>query len=155
MSYIPAIIQSLGTVLGIVGAAYLATSGYRSQKDADRRAELEKQKADTYVRYLNTFWEANRWAVVAEVSPPEYDRNKHEEATERYRAAFNDMFLTASKDVLTKAYEFYTLQSPPSGLLTDEGIARKKVYAKVLLEMRKDAFLPTDLNPEQIAQLLP
>jgi hypothetical protein len=52
MSYVPALIRSIGAILAIVGAAYLATRSYRAQKDANRDAELENQKAESYVRFL-------------------------------------------------------------------------------------------------------
>ncbi len=149
MSYVPALIQSIGAILAIVGAAYLATRGYRAQKNADREAELEKQKAESYVRFLNSYWDMNRWDVAQRTNSPKYDQDEHHEAQQEYLRAFNDMFLTASKDVLSKTYEFHTQPTTTSGQRNADILARKKAYAEVLLEMRKDAFLPTDLDADQ------
>ena len=78
MDLVSAFIQGLAIVIGVVAAAYLATRGYRSQKKADSEAELEKQKAESYVSFLNAFGEANRL-----IQKEAFDRVAHEAAKER------------------------------------------------------------------------
>jgi actin-related protein len=152
VEWISALIQGLATVLGILAAAYLATRGYRGQKKADREAELEKQKAESYVRFLNAFGDANRL-----IQKQQYDREAHEDAKEEYLRAFTEMFLLASPDVLEKANEFHRLVARPEG---EDGTPSetKRSYAEVLRRMRKDAFQTTeetDLTAENIGRWLP
>jgi hypothetical protein len=84
----PALIQSIGAILAVVGAAYLATRSYRAQKDANRDAELENQKAESYVRFLNSYWDMTRWDVAKSESSTKYDQDEHSGGTTRVLEGF-------------------------------------------------------------------
>jgi hypothetical protein len=152
--YILALIPSGAAFLGIVAAAWLATMGYRSQKNADREAERVQSKAETYRRFLKSYHEYIEFDVYKTRGDPKFDEAKYEKAEDEYLAAFSDMCFTAPSKVLEKVYEFHSVAFVPSGAI-EQVEKRKRAYAAMLVEMRSDAFLTTDLNAGQMAELLP
>jgi hypothetical protein len=144
------LIPVLGTfVVAIVTAAF-GLRNYRQQREIDRKVELRNRRAKEYERYLTAYADVRRWDGV--------DDDKHEAANLKYYRAYHNLFQVASDPVLKAATEFHNSVAwggEPHEAGEEYGKRFKKLYGRMILAMRKDAFEATEIPEAVIVERLP
>jgi hypothetical protein len=138
------VVPAAGTVVAAVILAVAGIVGYRQQKEADRKHELIQHRQDEYQAYLLAFQQASRWKGV--------DPWKHAEAEALYHDTHNNMLLTASDEVINAAnaaHNYYTESDQV------DWRKYKKLYAEMIIAMRKDGFERTNLSLGEVAKNIP
>jgi hypothetical protein len=121
---------------------------YAAQKEIDRKIELRNRMMREYERYL-TAYRANTSLV-------DFGRNFAVDSPERitaeteYWLAYSSLFQLASASVLLAVTEFHTLAFLHKTTLKGEAVDQefKRLYAEMIIKMRKDAFEETELDKE-------
>jgi hypothetical protein len=132
------------TAIAIIVAGLVAIPLYLVQKWADRRHDLNKQKAESYQRYFDAFWNVNFKAGTSE----------HPEAHEEYQKALHDVYILGSDGVFLAVTEFnkYIVEHSKA---EDKDITEvTKKYANLIIAVRKDGFRKTKLSNEEIRERL-
>jgi hypothetical protein len=118
-------------------AGYVALVSVFFQRYFERRNEERKRKAEAYERYLKAFWNSSM----------------DEAAASEYQLALTNLYVTASDEVLKDAADFHKYMLQPNEDI-DPNTA-KKLYAALIAEMRRDAYLRTTaLSEEDIGSRL-
>lgn len=126
---------------------------YREQKAVDRAEELRKERAKAYATYLSGYAEMERWRGVAG------KEKEFAEALLAYSKNYSALFNVAEDNVLiptSEFHEFALVQTNP-GWDYDRWLEEwRRRYAKMLLLMRKDAFVAeTAIFEDELAKRLP
>lgn len=136
--------QVLGPIVVALIVAAAGFFGYGRQKEADRRYDLVKLKQKEYERYLNAFQEASRWKGV--------DNDKHAEAESTYHNTQNYMLLHASEEVVKAVHAAHTYYVDSEVV---DWRTYKRLYAEMIIAMRKDGYTPTKLSVQEVAENIP
>jgi hypothetical protein len=129
-----------------VGVATLTILGgfitYAFQRTKDRREDLIKTRRSEYRKWVQSIYEL----------PHDPDGSN----LNRFNQATNDLLLFASDEVMRAVGEFknYMANTGPGRSERDMREAGR-LLAKVMQEMRKDAFEGTKLNGDEIRKILP
>jgi hypothetical protein len=142
-------------IVPIVATALFGLWSYGRQKRVDRKIELRNLRMKGYEEYLTAF-RAN--AALYDFPPfPADDDPARIETVHKYWLAYSNLFQIASDSVLLAATDFHTFAWIQDTDLTGEDNDKefKKLYAKMVIEMRRDAFEKTELQQEIIEERLP
>jgi len=161
---VPALIGALGIIGAAVVTAMMATRSYRiqkrldrenyaAQKVIDRNDELLSRRGKEYQRYLSAY---RRYASLYDFDPPPAHNSEQRIATvNEYWLAYSTLFHIASDSMLLAATRFHSLAWVQETGLTDEAFNEKfkDLYAKLLIEIRKEAYPGTEMHKELLATL--
>ena len=161
----PAFLTFFGSVVAaVVTATYQALSIYssREEKRNDRRIELQKLRREAYESYLTAY---NQHASLYDFDPPPSEGDPRViDAKNEYWRAYRGLFHVAPDEVLIAASDFHRFawmgDYPDSYSESDrwhEVYVKqfRELYARMLGEMRRDAFGQTYLPLEMIEDRLP
>lgn len=162
------LVALIGVAGGVLVAAFTARFGlrnYQQQKKFDRDTELRKERGTAYNNYLNAYTEAQRWRGVVG------KEEKFTEALQAYSRAYNALFPIAKSEVLIAITEFHEhtwlegdnsfkkvawLEPSLSQKNWKEWVATwKRLYASMILEIRRDAFDASGLSVASLSERLP
>jgi hypothetical protein len=165
LSLLVALIGVAGGVLVAAFTARLGLRNYQQQKKFDRDTELRKERGTAYNNYLNAYTEAQRWRGVVG------KEEKFTEALQAYSQAYNALFPIAKSEVLITITEFHQhtwlegdnsfkevawLEPSLSQKNWKEWVAKwKRLYASMILEIRRDAFDASGLSVASLGERLP
>jgi hypothetical protein len=144
-----ALITILGTILAAVVTAAVGIRSYRSQKDTDRQVELRKQQRAAYEAYMQSYYD---WTYTEDGS------DEDEKAKDVYRQAYFKLFPLASDSFLRAAMTFHTyVWEEPYPDFAKEADREKfeKLWASLVVEMRKDANVESQLIQKEIEDHIP
>jgi hypothetical protein len=165
LSLLVALIGAAGGVLVAALTARFGLRNYQQQKKFDRDTELRKERGTAYNNYLNAYTEAQRWRGVVG------KEEKFTEALQAYSRAYNALFPIAKSEVLITITEFHEhtwlegdnsfkevawLEPSLSQKNWKEWVATwKRLYASMILEIRRDAFDASGLSVASLGERLP
>jgi hypothetical protein len=159
-------------VAAVITAVYQTFSilSARYERRQDREIESRNRRREAYERYLTAFQDYSAlWDPLTSDSggtdtPFAYRKGNREEAeteiaqaANEYWRAYRGLFHVATDAVLSAVTEFHMFGWLQDTDLTDEAFEEefRVRFAAVLIEMRKDAFVTTQLPQSTIEQLLP
>jgi hypothetical protein len=138
------------TAAAAVVTAFLGVVSYVVQKRTDRRVELSKRQREAYEAYLESYYDY----VLTESSGPEY-----ETAINKYNKAYFKLFPLASDSFLKEAFDFHNfawMQSQSRNFYEQkEREDFDKKWTALILQMRKDAEIHSDLEDKVIMKHIP
>jgi hypothetical protein len=152
---VAALIGAVAAIAVVVVTAILGLITYPRQKEIDRREELRKGRGTAYGDYLAAYADVERWNGV-----PEKEK-QFAEAFVKYSQKYSALFNVADNNVLGPTTAFHTFRwiEDTSGLPKDKDeweAEWRRLYAKMLFEMRADAFVDrSTLSEDEIAKSLP
>ena len=145
--YIP-LLQGLlvagGALIAALVAARRGVQAYGEQKKQDREEELIRRRQSEYERYLTAFGRAGRSKGI--------DLNRHAEAQEEYHEAHANLLLVGSERVIEAANAFHRYYVHADPVDPKE---MKLLYAKMVVEMRREVFEETKLSAVEVAKNIP
>lgn len=138
------IVSAIGTMVAAAIVAGAGLWGYGRQKKTDREYDLVRLRQQEYERFLLAFQRAGRWKNI--------DHERHAEAESEYHDTHNFMLLHASEEVIrtANAAHRYYVDSEQVNWRTF-----KRLYAEMLVAMRRDGFEKTRLSAEEVAANIP
>jgi hypothetical protein len=150
---VAALIGAVAAIAVVVVTAILGLRIYPRQKEVDRREELRKGRGTAYGDYLAAYADVERWNGVPT------KEGQFAEALVKYSQKYSALFNVADNNVLGPTTEFHTFRwiANTSDLPKDKWEAEwRRMYAKMLFEMRADAFVDrSTLSEDEIAKSLP
>jgi hypothetical protein len=150
---IAALIGGVAAIGAVVVTAVLGLITYPRQKKFDRREELRKGRGTAYGEFLAAYADVERWNGVPQ------KKKDFAEAFVKYSQKYSALFNVADNNVLEPTTKFHTFRwiTDPSSLPSDQWEAKwRELYAKMLFEMRADAFVDQNtLSEDKIAKSLP
>jgi len=130
-------IPLLVAAISIVGAAAI----YAYQRSIDRSDKLREKRQAIYEQYLHSLF------IAATQADPQ--KNKH---NDRYQLAKLSMFVLAPDDVVRAAGKHQQLIQTGN---SPKRNAKSEAFAKLILEMRSDAFESSGLSIDDVVSLSP
>lgn len=152
---VAAIVGAGSAVTVAIVAALFGLNSYRNQKQIDRTVDLRNRRMKEYERYLTAF---RRYSSLYDFDPPPAENDKDRiKAVNGYWLAYSNLFQIASDSVLLAVTDFHKLAWMGDTDLPEEAFDREfqRLYATIIIEMRKDAFEETELQTELVEQRLP
>jgi hypothetical protein len=128
---------------------------YTAQKETDRKIELRNRRMQEYERYLTAY---RGYTSLYDFDPPPAQNDKDRiKAINDYWLAYSNLFQIASDSVLVAVTDFHKFEWMQDTDLTGEDNYQefKRLYATMIIEMRKDAFEETELQKELVKERLP
>jgi hypothetical protein len=149
---IGAIFAAISAVVGIVLTAYYTLRSYRLQKQTDREIALRDSRMKAYERYLKAF--RGDISLYDFGHTPAKDSPVKIKAVNEYWLAYSNLFQIAPDSVLLSVTDFHKLGWMEDTKLRDEAFYQefKRLYAKMIIEMRKDTFKKTEFETTELKQ---
>jgi len=128
---------------------------YAAQKKTDRGIELRNQRMKEYDRYLAAF--SRNTTLYDHGHSPADDSPEVIASVDEYWLAYRSLFQIATDPVLLAVTEFHKFQWMQDTDLTGDPYYQefKRLYAAMIIEMRKDAFEETKLHKEIVEERIP
>jgi hypothetical protein len=125
---------------------------YADQKRIDREIELRDSRMKAYERYLKAFRGDTSLYDFGHV--PAKDSPVKIKAVNEYWLAYSNLFQIAPDSVLLAVTEFHKLAWMEDTELRAEEFDRefKRLYARMIIEMRKDSFNKTEFETTDLEQ---
>jgi len=148
------IIGGGAAIIAAILAGIFGLRTYPSQKRLDLKEQRRKDRETAYSNLLTAYAETERWYGV------QGQESKFAEAFLKYSQAYSALFNVADNNVLTPASEFhgFVWVRTPKQRMSDADWAAgwRERYAKMLFEMRADAFVSdSDVTEDDIRERLP
>jgi hypothetical protein len=145
---IPSLVGALGLVVAALVTSKMAVRNYREQKRIDHAASLLDQRQQANRRYLTAF--RVYVSLYAFDPPPADNESKRIEAVGEYWVAYSDLFQLATEPVLLAVTNFHRKEWMGDTDLTGHAYEAefKKLYAEMIIEMRRDAYPDTTVLDE-------
>ena len=144
--------QAGSAALGILLTAYFTLRSYQRQKNIDRDIELRDLRMKAYDRYLKAYRGNTSLYDFGHV--PATDSPVNTKAVNEYWLAYSNLFQIAPDPVLRAVTDFHKLAWMEDTDLKGEDNDRefKRLYAKMIIEMRRDAFEKTEFETTELNQ---
>jgi hypothetical protein len=128
---------------------------YTAQKKTDREIELRNQRMKGYDHYLTAY---RGYTSLSDFHPPPAENDQDRiKAINEYWLAYSSLFQIAEDPVLLPVTEFHELAWMRNTDLVDAAFDDrfKDLYATMVIEMRRDAFVETNLEKDLVKERLP